>query len=89
MLQDQYNKEYDQILTRTEEKFNRDAKGNINLLLNYIINKLFLFFAVNTIYANHRIRSFNDYDDKDTDIEDTTRDFDRFVVSMLHIHSPG
>ncbi|XP_029035417.1 serine/threonine-protein kinase RIO3-like [Osmia bicornis bicornis] len=60
MLQDQYNKEYDQILTRTEEKFNRDAK-------------------VNTIYANHRIRSFDDYDDKDTDVENTTRDFDRFV----------
>lgn len=60
MLQDQYNKEHDQILKLTEEKFNRDAKVNIT-------------------YANYRIRSFDDRDDKDTDIEDATKDFDRFV----------
>lgn len=29
MLQDQYNKEYDLMLKRTEEKFNRDSKVNI------------------------------------------------------------
>lgn len=28
MLQDQYNKEYDLMLKRTEEKFNRDSKGD-------------------------------------------------------------
>lgn len=27
MLQDQFNKEYDLMLKRTEEKFNRDSKG--------------------------------------------------------------
>lgn len=31
MLQDQFNKEYDLMLKRTEEKFNRDSKGIFNL----------------------------------------------------------
>ncbi|XP_003707680.1 serine/threonine-protein kinase RIO3 [Megachile rotundata] len=60
MLQDQYNKEHDEILKRTEEKFNRDAKVNIT-------------------YANYRVHSFDNQDDKDKDIDDATRDFDRFV----------
>ncbi|XP_076244341.1 serine/threonine-protein kinase RIO3 [Calliopsis andreniformis] len=61
MLQDQFNKEYDLMLKRTEEKFNRDAKVNIS-------------------YTNYRTSVCDDQDDKDnTDIEDATRDFDRFV----------
>lgn len=31
MLQDQFNKEYDLMLKRTEKKFNRDSKGIFNL----------------------------------------------------------
>lgn len=60
MLQDQFNKEYDQMIKRTEEKFNRDAKVNIS-------------------YTNYRTSLCEDQDEKDTDIEDTTKDFDRFV----------
>ncbi|CAL7940463.1 unnamed protein product [Xylocopa violacea] len=60
MLQDQFNKEYDLMLKRTEEKFNRDAKVNIS-------------------YTNYRTSVCDNQDEKDTDIEDTTRDFDRFV----------
>ncbi|XP_006614377.1 serine/threonine-protein kinase RIO3-like [Apis laboriosa] len=60
MLQDQFNKEYDLMLKRTEEKFNRDSKVNIS-------------------YTNYRTSLCDDQDDKDTDIEDTTKDFDRFV----------
>ncbi|XP_076167719.1 serine/threonine-protein kinase RIO3 [Ptiloglossa arizonensis] len=63
MLQDQYNKEHDLMLKRTEKKFNRDSKVNIT-------------------YANYRtsLDLSNDQDDKDsTDIEDATKDFDRFV----------
>ena len=29
MMQDQFNKEYDLMLKRTEEKFNRDSKGKM------------------------------------------------------------
>ncbi|XP_043594147.1 serine/threonine-protein kinase RIO3-like [Bombus pyrosoma] len=60
MLQDQFNKEYDLILKRTEQKLNRDSKVNIT-------------------YTNYRTSLSEDQDEKDTDIEDTTRDFDRFV----------
>ncbi|XP_076759742.1 serine/threonine-protein kinase RIO3 [Xylocopa sonorina] len=60
MLQDQFNKEYDLMLKRTEEKFNRDAKVNIS-------------------YTNYRTSVCDNQDEKDTDIEDTNRDFDRFV----------
>lgn len=61
MLQDQFNKEYDLMIKRTEEKFNRDAKVNIS-------------------YTNYRTSVSNDQDDKsNTDVEDATRDFDRFV----------
>ncbi|XP_071876196.1 serine/threonine-protein kinase RIO3 [Bombus fervidus] len=60
MLQDQYNKEHDLILKRTEEKLNRDSKVNIT-------------------YTNYRTSLCEDRDETDTDIEDTTRDFDRFV----------
>ncbi|PBC32721.1 serine/threonine-protein kinase RIO3 [Apis cerana] len=60
MLQDQFNKEYDLMLKRTEKKFNRDSKVNIS-------------------YTNYRTSFCDDQDDKDTDIEDTTKDFDRFV----------
>ncbi|XP_053983195.1 serine/threonine-protein kinase RIO3-like [Hylaeus anthracinus] len=61
MLQDQYNKQHDLMLKRTEEKFNRDSKVNIT-------------------YTNYRMSLSNDQDEKDsTDIEDTKRDFDRFV----------
>ncbi|OAD54366.1 Serine/threonine-protein kinase RIO3 [Eufriesea mexicana] len=60
MLQDQFNKEYDLMLKRTEEKFNRDSKVNIS-------------------YTNYRTSLCDNQDDKETDIEDTTRDFDRFV----------
>ncbi|KAF3422369.1 hypothetical protein E2986_09068 [Frieseomelitta varia] len=60
MMQDQFNKEYDLMLKRTEEKFNRDSKVNIT-------------------YMNYRTSLCEDQDEKDSDIEDTTRDFDRFV----------
>ncbi|CAK9828367.1 Serine/threonine-protein kinase RIO3 [Anthophora retusa] len=60
MLQDQFNKEYNLMLKRTEEKFNRDSKVNIT-------------------YTNYRTSLSDDQDDKDTDIEDTNKDFDRFV----------
>lgn len=60
MLQDQFNKEYDLILKRTEQKLNRDSKVNIT-------------------YTNYRTSVSEDQDEKDTEIEDTTRDFDRFV----------
>ncbi|XP_031850296.1 serine/threonine-protein kinase RIO3 [Nomia melanderi] len=61
MLQDQFNKEHDRMIKRTEEKFNRNAKVNIS-------------------YTNYRTSVSNDRDDKgNTDIEDATRDFDRFV----------
>lgn len=36
MLQDQYNKEYDRMLKRTEEKFNKDAKGR-NLSSDFLL----------------------------------------------------
>lgn len=36
MLQDQFNKEYDLMLKRTEEKLNRDSKGKIFFLINLI-----------------------------------------------------
>lgn len=32
---------------------------------------------------NYRTSPCEDQDEKDTDIEDTTRDFDRFVVNIL------
>ncbi|XP_076635173.1 serine/threonine-protein kinase RIO3 [Colletes latitarsis] len=61
MLQDQYNKQHDLMLTRTERKFNRDSK-------------------VNVTYTNYRTSLSYDHDDRDnTDVEDTTKDFDRFV----------
>ncbi|XP_076291550.1 serine/threonine-protein kinase RIO3 [Lasioglossum baleicum] len=61
MLQDQFNKEYDLMIKRTEQKFNRDAKVNIS-------------------YNNYRTSVSNDQEDKsNTDLEDATRDFDRFV----------
>lgn len=61
MLQDQYNKEYDLMLKRTEEKFNRDSKVNIT-------------------YTNYRTSVCDEQDDKDnTEVEDATKDFDRFV----------
>ena len=61
MLQNQYNKEYDLMLKRTEDKFNRDSKVNIT-------------------YTNHRTSVCNDQEDKDNaDVEDVTKDFDRFV----------
>lgn len=37
MLQDQFNKEYDLMLKRTEKKFNRDSKGIFNLVLYFSI----------------------------------------------------
>ncbi|XP_076648676.1 serine/threonine-protein kinase RIO3 [Halictus rubicundus] len=61
MLQDQFNKEYDLMIKRTEEKFNRDAKVNIS-------------------YTNYRTSVSDDQEDKSNkEIEDATRDFDRFV----------
>lgn len=36
MLQDQFNKEHDLMLKRTEEKLNRDSKGKIFFLINLI-----------------------------------------------------
>ena len=42
-----------------------------------------LSFAVNITYTNHRTSVCNDQEDKDNvDVEDVTKDFDRFVVSI-------
>ncbi|XP_033334923.1 serine/threonine-protein kinase RIO3 [Megalopta genalis] len=61
MLQNQFNKEYDLMIKRTEEKFNGDAKVNIS-------------------FTNYRTSVSVDKDEEsNTDIEDTARDFDRFV----------
>lgn len=46
LLQTQFNREYDTMLKRTEEKFNRDSKGDkkyVNFLV-YIISSYFLLF---------------------------------------------
>lgn len=86
MLQDQFNKEYDLMLKRTEEKFNRDSKGIFNLykfLILYFQCFDFFYFTVNISYTNYRTSLCDDQDDKDTDIEDTTKDFDRFVVNIF------
>ena len=36
MLQNQYNKEYDLMLKRTEDKFNRDSKGDTRFFDYYV-----------------------------------------------------
>ncbi|XP_017888323.1 serine/threonine-protein kinase RIO3-like [Ceratina calcarata] len=66
VLQDQFNKEYDLMLKRTEEKLNRDSKVNISYT-NYRTS----------LSGDH---GGGDGDDKDVDNEDTDgKDFDRFV----------
>lgn len=63
MLQDQFNKEYDLMLKRTEEKLNRDSKVNISYT-NY-----------RTSLSNDHGDDDKDIDNEDTD----GKDFDRFV----------
>ncbi|XP_050453976.1 serine/threonine-protein kinase RIO3-like [Cataglyphis hispanica] len=62
LLQAQFNWEYDTMLKRTEEKFNRDAKVSIS-------------------YSNYRNSSHDtkDEDNADSNMDDSNRDFDRFV----------
>ncbi|CAL1679343.1 unnamed protein product [Lasius platythorax] len=62
LLQAQFNREYDTMLKRTEEKFNRDSKVSIS-------------------YSNYRssLHDSKDEDNADSNVDDTNRDFDRFV----------
>ncbi|XP_072762044.1 serine/threonine-protein kinase RIO3 isoform X2 [Anoplolepis gracilipes] len=62
LLQTQFNREYDTMLKRTEQKFNRDAKVSIS-------------------YSNYRNSSYDtkDEDNADSNVDDSNRDFDRFV----------
>ncbi|KYM93901.1 PREDICTED: serine/threonine-protein kinase RIO3-like [Cyphomyrmex costatus] len=63
LLQTQFSREYDTMLKRTEEKFNRDSKVSISL-------------------SNYRSSLYNIKDDDnnaDFNIDDSNRDFDRFV----------
>lgn len=90
LLQAQFNREYDTMLKRTEEKFNRDSKGDrerVNKILcmcarDYL--KLFPFpISVSISYSNYRnsLHDSKDEDNADSNVDDTNRDFDRFVVS--------
>ncbi|KYN15916.1 PREDICTED: serine/threonine-protein kinase RIO3-like [Trachymyrmex cornetzi] len=62
LLQTQFSREYDTMLKRTEEKFNRDSKVSIS-------------------FSNYRSSLYNikDEDNADFNIDDSNRDFDRFV----------
>ncbi|XP_012226605.1 serine/threonine-protein kinase RIO3 [Linepithema humile] len=61
LLQAQFNGEYNTMLKRTEEKFNRDSKVSIS-------------------YSNYRNSSHEkDEDSVDPNVDDSNRDFDRFV----------
>lgn len=62
LLQTQFNHEYDTMLKRTEEKFNRDSKVSIS-------------------YSNYRSSLYDtkDEDNADSNVDDSNRDFDRFV----------
>lgn len=62
LLQRQFNWEYDTMLKRTEEKFNRDSKVSIS-------------------YSNYRNSSHDTKDEEngDSNVDDSNRDFDRFV----------
>lgn len=62
LLQTQFNREYDTMLKRTEEKFNRDSKVSIS-------------------YSNYRSSLYDskDEDNVDSNVDDSNRDFDRFV----------
>ncbi|XP_011869834.1 PREDICTED: serine/threonine-protein kinase RIO3 [Vollenhovia emeryi] len=62
MLQCQFNHEYDSMLKRTEDKFNRDSKVSIS-------------------FSNYRSSLYEakDEDNVDSNVDDSNRDFDRFV----------
>ncbi|XP_070157561.1 serine/threonine-protein kinase RIO3 [Polyergus mexicanus] len=62
LLQAQFNWEYDTMLKRTEDKFNRDSKVSIS-------------------YSNYRNSSHDTKDEEnaDSNMDDSNRDFDRFV----------
>lgn len=57
MMQDQFNKEYDLMLKRTEEKFNRDSKGKIFFLINLISN--FMTFVSYSQYNLYELPNFS------------------------------
>ncbi|XP_011698127.1 PREDICTED: serine/threonine-protein kinase RIO3-like, partial [Wasmannia auropunctata] len=62
LLQTQFNREYDTMLKRTEDKFNRDSKVSIS-------------------YSNYRSSLYDakDEDNANPNVDDSKRDFDRFV----------
>lgn len=57
MMQDQFNKEYDLMLKRTEEKFNRDSKGKMFFLINFISN--FMTFVSYSQYNLYKLPNFS------------------------------
>lgn len=63
MLQDQFNKEYDLMLKRTEEKLNRDSKVNVSY----------------TNYRTSLSDDRSDYDKSADNEDADNKDFDRFV----------
>jgi len=79
LLQTQFNREYDTMLKRTEEKFNRDSKGDkkyINFLSIWLYDlKLLFLISVSISYSNYRnsLHDIKDEDNIDSNVDDNNR----------------
>lgn len=83
LLQTQFNREYDTMLKRTEEKFNRDSKGDKHQCPVCMIIWSYSLISVSISFSNYRNSLYDtkDEDNADSNVDDSNRDFDRFVVS--------